>query len=133
MVQLESDQPLTSAAREADLAVDELVELAAQLVRRHQQLLELGGEEGALDEVEDAYDIGADPLVGRHQHEVSIELSRALVEVARGDAGDIALLGGDVDELGVDLQLLVPNDYVDARVLHLLAPADVGLLVEAGE
>ena len=36
MVQLESDQPLTSAAREADLAVDELVELAAQLVRCYQ-------------------------------------------------------------------------------------------------
>ena len=71
--------------------------------------------------------------MGGHQHEVGIELSRTLMEVARGDAGDIALLGGDVDELGVDLQLLVPEDDVDARVLHLLAPADIGLLVEAGE
>ena len=71
------------------------------------------------------------PVVRGHQHEVGIESSGTLVEVARADAGDAPMLGADVDELRVDLQLLMTEDNVDTEVLHLLPPVDIRLLVEA--
>ena len=35
------------------------------------------------------------------------------------------MLGADVDELRVDLQLLMTEDNVDTEVLHLLPPVDI--------
>ena len=71
--------------------------------------------------------------MGCHEHEVCVDLSRPLMEVARPDTGDVSPAGGYVDELRVDLELFWAEDDVDPRVLHLLAPADIGLLVEAGK
>ena len=89
------------------------------------------GDEGALDEVEDLHHVMHDALVRGHQHEVGIESSCTLVEVARTDAGDAPMLRADVDELRVDLQLFMTEDNVDTEVLHLLPPVDIRLLVEA--
>ena len=89
------------------------------------------GDKGALDEVEDLHHVMYDALMCGHQHEVGIESSGTLVEVARPDAGDAPMLGADVDELRVDFQLLMTEDNVDAEVLHLLPPVDIRLLVEA--
>ena len=94
-------------------------------------MMEVRIDEGTFDEVEDLRYISDDALVSGHQHEVGVEAGCALVEVARANTGDISPLRADVDELGVYLELLVSQYDVDPRVLHLLPPADIGLLVEA--
>ena len=125
MIELETYVGLLSSSSQADLLINKVVEWLAHIVGCDQQVMEVRGDKGALDEVKDLHHVVYDALVRSHQHEVGIESSGTLVEVTRADAGDAPMLGADVDELRVDLQLLMAEDNVDTEVLHLLPPVDI--------
>ena len=53
------------------------------------------------------------------------------MEVARTDAGNvIPPLHADMRNFGMHFQSLYPEDDVNARILHLLGPSDIGSFVE---
>ncbi len=114
-----------------DLVVEEAQQSRLHGVWRHQELREPHLREWAVDEVEHLGHLFHDALARRHHEVVGIHLRVALVEVARADAGYVALGGRDEAQLGVNFQSLDTEDDVDALLLHALAPLDVALLVEA--
>ena len=116
-----------------DFRIQHSEDAALHGVRRNEQFVETERRERTVDEVEHLSHLIHDFRTCRHQQIVSIDPGISLVEVTRSDAGDIALLGFDIEQFGVNLQSLHAEDDVDAFLLHALAPLDVALLVEAGQ
>ena len=119
-----------------DLAVEAAHHERLEARRRHAQQL-VGAAEVAQREVaEEGVAVGADGGVGRHEHEVRVELGGLLVEVARAKTGDAAdasvVVVGDLADLRVALEALGAVDHGAAGVLKALGPGDVVLLVKAG-
>ncbi len=119
-----------------DLAVEAAHHERLEARRRHAQQL-VGAAEVAQREVaEEGVAVGADGGVGRHEHEVRVELGGLLVEVARAKTGDAAdasvVVVGDLADLRVALEALGAIDHGAAGVLKSLGPGDVVLLVKAG-
>ena len=82
MIELETDEGILACSCQTDLLVDHLVEWLAHIVGGNQEVMEVRIDEGTLDEVEDLHHVVYDALVRSHQHEVGIESSGTLVEVA---------------------------------------------------
>ena len=104
--------------------------------RRHAQQLVGAAEISQREVAEERVAVRANGGVGRHEHEVRVELGGLLVEVARSQAGDAADAGvvmvGNLADLRVALEALGAVDYGAAGILQALCPGDVVLLVKAG-
>ena len=117
--------------RIGDLGAYQARQGVAQVVRRHEQLVELDRHEWGRDEVEHLLDLPGQFRTRGEQQHVGVAAGVALVEVA-GAYHRVAAGGGlDVGELAVDLETLDSVDHLDAGVAHLAAPDDVALFVEA--
>ena len=69
---------------------------------------------------------------GSHQHIVGVHTRIPLMEVSRTDAGYIiSCFHADMGNLGMYFQTFHSENYMDARILHLLRPTDVGSFVKA--
>ena len=69
--------------------IDQAQEAFFHFVGRDEELAELDGRVGALDEAEYTVDVLNDGPVGCHEQAVGVDAGVAFVEVARADAGDV--------------------------------------------
>ena len=132
MIKFKTDECILTCFGQANFLVDQVVQRLSHTIGCDQQVVEVRHDEGTLDEIKDLYHITYNSLMRGHQHQVCIEACRTFVQVARPYASDCPSLGLNVYKLRVYLELLVPDDYIDPSILHLLPPVDIRLLIEAG-
>ena len=133
MVDLHAYVCRQSLPRIGDLRPYQTGERAAHVVRRHQQLAELDGDERRSYEVEHLFHLPDEFRTGGEQQHVGVAAGVALMEISGAYDRIAAGRGFDVGELAVDLQALDPVDDFDSGIAHLAAPVDIALLVEAGQ
>ena len=135
-VHLEEDLRGLVGSGALDLAVEAAHHERLEACRRHAQQLVGAAEISQREVAEERVAVRANGGVGRHEHEVRVELGGLLVEVARSQAGDAADAGvvmvGNLADLRVALEALGAVDYGAAGILQALCPGDVVLLVKAG-
>ena len=117
------------------LAPDQCGEPLAQVVRGHQELARGRGRDAGGQLVEDRRRVSGQFGIRAEQPEVLVEPGRPLVVVTGADmdvaADAVGLLTHDQRELDVRFDPLHAVGDVSSCQFELLAPADVGRLVEA--
>ena len=125
-----------AGARTADLAVQAAHDERLQACRRYAQVAVAALQVAKGQVPEERVAILRDAPVRREQHEVRVELRGLLVEVSGAQAGDPAdarrVVVGDLTDLGVYLEALLPVDHRAAGLLQPVRPLDVVRLVKAG-
>ena len=135
-VDLQPDPGRQPATGVDDLAVDEVEQALAHRAGRDEQALVRGPGGEARQLVEQHREVVGHLRVLGQQAEILVDPRRLGVVVAGADVAvpgqPARFLTHDEAELGVRLEPDDAVDDVDARVLELAGPRDVGLLVEAG-
>ena len=129
-------EPFLPFADAANLSPDLLEQRGLEELRRGKQLLVSAARFVAGGEiVEELGRVAADARVAGQQPEVRIELGRLLVVVARADVHvatqAVVVATNDEDDLAMGLEPHHPVGHMNAGLLELARPVDVGLFVEA--